>query len=178
MTRQRKVLLILLGASVLAAAFGSYLYVQLDSIRAMDEQVAFLRKQYLKLPADAPTEQAGLQKRIEGLNKAESEELARYFGEGELDLYRFGSTVNGMLARRGITVERFRTVTGTSSPGSPAPVLELSARGTSAALMAFLSDVSERPKYWTIPYLHVQSTPAGFVTCQMQIGYLVHEAAK
>jgi hypothetical protein len=173
-TRQRRILLVLLGVSVLAAGMGSFVYVQLDRIRLMDEQISFLRKQYLKLPPDTPTEQAGLEDRIQGLKRVESDELARYYASGEMDLYRFGSLVNSLLARRGITVERFRTLSGSS-----APVLELSARGTSLALMAFLSDVSASSKYWTIPYLHVQA-PAGngSVTCEMQIGYLVHEAAK
>lgn len=174
MTRQRRILLVLLGVSALTAGLGSFLYVQLDRIRLMDEQIGFLRKQYLKLPADTPTEQAGVEERIQGLKRVEADELARYYAGGEMDLYRFGSLVNSLLARRGITVERFRTFSGSS-----APVLELSARGTSLAFMAFLSDMSGSSKYWTIPYLHVQS-PAGNgnVMCEMQIGYLVHEAAK
>jgi hypothetical protein len=173
-TRQRRILLVLLGVSVLAAGMGSFLYVQLDRMRLLDGQIGFLRKQYLKLPADAPTEQAGLEERLQGLKRVEADELSRYYTGGEMDLYRFGSLVNSLLARRGITVERFRTLSGSS-----APVLELSAQGTSVALMAFLSDVSASAKYWTIPYLHVQS-PAGNgnVTCELQIGYLVHEAAK
>jgi len=173
-TRTRRILLALLGATALCAALGSFLYVQLDRIRVMDEQAAILRRQYIKLPADARTGQAGLEQRITELGQAESEELARYYSAGEMDLYRFGSTVNAMLARRGITVERVRTVTGAS-----APVLELSVRGSSLALMRFLSDVAARPKYWTIPYLHVQaSSGSRTVTCEMQAGYLAHEDAK
>lgn len=174
MRRQRRILLGLLAASGLAAGMGSFLFVQLDRIRLMDEQIGFLRKQYLKLPADTSTEQTGLEERIQGLKRVEASELDRYYAGEEMDLYRFGSLVNSLLARHGITVERFRTVSGSS-----APVLELSTRGTSLALMAFLSDVSASAKYWTIPYLHVQS-PAdnGNVTCELRTGYLVHEAAR
>jgi hypothetical protein len=173
-TRQRRVLLVLLVASVVAAGLGSFLFVQMDRIRLMDEQIGFLRKQYLKLPADTPTERAGLEERIQGLKEAEAGELGRYYAESEMDLYRFGSLVSALLARRGLAVQRVRTVSGSS-----APALELSVRGTSLSLMAFLSDVSASARYWTIPYLHVQA-PAGngSVTCEMQIGYLVHEAAK
>ncbi len=171
MTRERRILLTLLGATALCAALGSFLYVRLDHIRTMDEQIAFLRKQYVRLPLDAPIEQADLQQRIVDLGQAESEELARYYGDSEMDLYRFGSTVNTMLARRGISVERVRTITGAATP-----VLELSARGSSVGLVGFLSDVSVRAKYWTIPYLHVQApTGSGMVTCEMQVGYLVRK---
>ncbi len=174
MTRVRRILLRLLVATAVCAALGSFLYVQLDRIRVMDEQVAFLRKQYVKLPADAPTEQAELEQRISDLKQAESVELARYYGSSEMDLYRFGSAVNAMLARRGITVERVRTVAGAATP-----VLELSARGPAVGLMGFLSDVSARAKYWTIPYLHVQApTGSGMVSCDMQVGYLVNEDGK
>jgi len=175
-TRQRRILLVLLAVTALAAALGSFLYVELDRIRSMDEQIAFLRGQYLKLPADTPTEQAGLEERIQGLKRAADNELSRYYRGSEIDLYRFASTVSAMLARRGVTVERVRTVT---VPASSTALLELSVHGTSSALMAFLSDVSTRPKYWTIPYLHVQSVSGrGTVTCEMQMGYLVHENAR
>lgn len=174
MTRQRRTLLVILGATALCAGLGSFLYVQLDRIRVMDEQISFLRKQYARLPADAPTEQAGLEQRVAALKQAQTEELARYYGASEMDLYRFGAVVNGMLARRGVTVERVRTVTGAALP-----VLDLSVRGSSTALMGFLSDVSARPKYWSIPYLHLQAPSGrGMVTCDLQIGYLVHEDAK
>ena len=169
MTRERRILLWLLGAAALSAATASCLYAQLDRLRVMNEQTAFFRKQYLKLPADAPTEQTGLERRILELKKTESEEAGRYYAAGEMDLYRFASTVNGMLAHRGVTVQRVRTVTG-------ATALELSARGSAAALMAFLSDVSARPKYWAVPYLHLQApSGTGAVTCEMQIGYLSDE---
>jgi len=174
MTRQRKTWLVLLGASAVTAALVPFLYAQLDRLRVANEQTVFLRRQYLKLPADSFMAQAGLAQRIAELKRVEAVELARYYEGPEIDLYRFASAVNGMLERRGITVERFRTVSRSSSP-----VLELSARGTSFALTGFLSDVSARPRYWTIPYLHVRSPSGdGSVTCEMQIGYLVHEAAK
>jgi len=105
-TRERRILLWLLGAAALSATTASCLYAQLDRLRVMNEQTAFFRKQYLKLPADAPTEQTGLERRILELKKTESEEAGRYYAAGEMDLYRFASTVNGMLAHRGAGAHR------------------------------------------------------------------------
>lgn len=174
MTRQRRILLGLLAATAALAGLGSLAYVQADRLRTAGEQVAFLKTQYVKLHPGAPVEQAGLQDRIQELKRAENAELARYYGSGEMDLYRFGSMVNALLAGHRITVLRFRTVTEASPP-----VLGLSARGTSSAFMAFLSVVSASPRYWTIPYLHMQSPSGdGTVTCELQIGYPVHESTK
>ena len=174
MTRQRRILLRLLATSAVLAGLGSLAYVQADRLRSAGEQVAFLREQYVKLQPDAPAEQAGLQDTIQELKRAETAELARYYRGGEMDLYRFGSMVNALFARHRITVQRFRTVTEASPP-----VLELSARGTSSSFMAFLSDVSASPRYWTIPYLRIRSPSSdGTVTCELQIGYLVHENSK
>jgi len=173
-TRQRRILLGLLAASAALAALGSFAFVQADRLRTAGEQVAFLRKQYVKLQPDPQTEQSGLQDRIQELKRAETAELARYYDAGEMDLYRFGGMVNALLARHRISVQRVRTVT----EAAPS-VLELSARGTSSSFMAFLSDVSASPRYWTIPYLHIQSPSGdGTVTCELQIGYLVHENTK
>ena len=108
------------------------------------------------------------------LKQAEEAELRRYYGAGEMDLYRFGSAVNALLARHGITVDEFRTVSG-----SAGPFLQLNARGSASSFMAFLSDVSSAAKYWTIPYLHIQSRSGdGSLSCEFQIGYMTHDASK
>ena len=172
MTRDRRVLLVLLGVSLLVSIFGSLLYVGLDKLHTTREQIEQLKKQYAKLLTSDPEESIDLREKMQELHRARDAELRRYYGRDEIDLYRFGSAVNAMLARHGIVVEQFRTATAASRS-----VLELSARGTSPAFMAFLSEVSMAQKYWTIPYLHIQSSSAsGFLTCEFQIGYLVNEA--
>jgi Tfp pilus assembly protein PilO len=174
MTRERRVLLVLLAASVLAAILGSLLYAGLDRLRTVDDEIQVLTKQYAKLSAGETVGLPDLQRGMRELKQAEDAELRRYYEAGEMDLYRFGGAVNTLLARQGIVVDDFRTLSG--SNGS---VLELTARGTSTSFMAFLSDVSSAPKYWTIPYLHVQSRSGdGSVSCEFQIGYMTHDASK
>ncbi len=171
MTRERRVLLIILAAALFLSLFGSLLYVGLEKLAVTQERIDRLRKQYLRLPAGAPGESVDLHQRIRELERAESAELGRYYDKDEIDLYRFGSAVNAMLAHHGIIVEQFRTVTETNRS-----VLELTLRGTSPSFMAFLSEVSAAQKYWTIPYLHIQSSSGnGSLTCELQIGYLSHE---
>jgi hypothetical protein len=115
-----------------------------------------------------------LGERMRELRKAEDAEVRRSYEKDEMDLYRFGSAVNALLARHAITVEEFRTVA--EAGGS---VLELTARGSSPSFMAFLADVSNAQKYWTIPYLHIQSSSGdGSLMCEFQIGYIVNENAK
>jgi len=171
MTGPQKPLLIALGVSALLSAVGSFVYVQLDRLHSVEEQIAFLKAQHSR-PRPALAEQpVDLSARIVELRRAQSEELARFYDSGEMDLYRFASLVNGLLTRHHVRVQRFRTLTGSS-----APLIELTATGASRSFMGFLGDVSASPQYWTIPYLHLQSqSDDGTLTCDMQIGFISHE---
>ena len=167
-------MLILLAASAFLAALGSLAYAGLDRLRIIDDQIETLKRQYVRLQAGGAPEPMDIGQRMRELEQAEDSELHRYYDKEETDLYRFGSAVNALLLRHGMTVDQFRTVSG--SRGS---VLELTVRGGPSSFMAFLADVSSAPKYWTIPYLHVQSrSENGALTCELQIGYMVHETAK
>lgn len=167
-------MLILLVVSVLLAALGSLAYAGLDRLRTVDDEIEMLKRQYVRLQGVGAPEPMDIAQKMRELEQAEGSELDRYYRAEEMDLYRFGSAVNALLVRHGMTVDQFRTVSG-----SRVSTLELTVRGSPISFMAFLADVSSAPKYWALPYLHIQSRSGnGTLTCEFQIGYMVHETAK
>jgi hypothetical protein len=91
----------------------------------------------------------------------------RRYDPDEMDAYRFGATIQGLLQRRGISVERYQL-----GAGEDADTIEFAVAGSPMAFAAFLRDISMMEKQPRIGYLQTTVQADGeSVHSVFRIGY-------
>lgn len=165
-SRRERVLLWLFAAVSVAAALGlssSLLWQELDQARrrtrTYEAQLASLHRD-LPAPGALREYHRELQAAVDGYS-------ARRYAPDEMDPYRFGALVQGLLRRHGLSVERYQL-----GAGERADTIEFSVRGSPLGFSAFLKEISTMKEPPRIGYIQVTGHPEeGSLRSVFRIGY-------
>ncbi len=165
-SRRERVLLWLFAAVSVAAALGlsgSLVRQELDAAR---RRTRMYEAQLASLGRELPAAEALREYRRE-LQAAVDDYSARRYAPDEMDPYRFGVLVQGVLRRHGLSVERYQL-----GAGERADSIEFAVSGSPLAFGAFLKETSTMKKPPRIGYLQVIAQPdEGRVRSVFRIGY-------
>lgn len=166
MSRDRKILLIILVFSMAASLSAINLLILSDRSSRARSGIEQLEPQYLKLHGGGEEVSA---ESIDALKSMIDMERSRFFPLDETDPYLLGIKILGMLEKRGIKVGQYKTL---ELEGGF--LLEFSVRSRSSSLFSFWEDLYGEDKYYRIPYLSINNEKDG-VSCTFRIGYAVYE---
>jgi hypothetical protein len=171
MPKERKILLYILAITIILMLVGNITYIAFERITTAQERLVKVKKQYSHYLAVQSANESMASADIEQLEKTAQTEKLHYYAKGELDIYQFGTLVQNQLAKYGIVVKQFSTTTTAGTT-----YLQYTTTGTPLAIVSFLKETSEAPKYWSLPYMAMRATDKDrTISFEFKIGYLTYE---
>ena len=150
----------------LTAGLGIFGYSVLQRRGAAREQISLLEQQVVRA-SERTGEAEALRSRRDALAGQLAAEQARFYRPEEMDAYRFGTLVRGLLLEENLVIERYQTI-----EVGEQTLLEFSVSGSPLGLLEFLSKVSNAPRYWDLAFLSINARAGdGRVQSVFRIAY-------
>jgi hypothetical protein len=157
--------------TIIAAAFGIFLFFQLVRNTETKKDIALLEQQLARWTAQPGSEEDLLARRAALL--ADLSDLEnRFYAREDMDPYRFGILVRDLLATHRLQIDRYQTI---ESGGDT--TLEFAVQGEALNLVEFLKQVERQPLYWTVSFLSIRTqTEPSRINAVFRVGYEVLDA--
>lgn len=162
--RERLLSIVLVVCAFLALAFFGVMYY-LDqsaelrsSIDNYRHQLRLLHEEAIE-PVATPAV-AQFRREVEKLER-------RLYEPGEMDVYRFGGLVRGVLQENGVSISRYHTVARAGEE-----LVEFVGDGDVAEIVGALRDLSSQEKAWRVSFLSIQTREGSTeASVTVRVGY-------
>ncbi|MBI9099722.1 MAG: hypothetical protein JEY91_14680 [Spirochaetaceae bacterium] len=166
MNRDRKILLIILFFTVISSLSFLNIFILKERRSHTLNRLTVVEKNYEKLGG---TIRRVPEDEIRFLKEQIEVEKGRFFSEEEMDPYKFGLEIKGLLENRSMTIISYKTI-----ELEDIYLIEFTVTGSSTGFFRFLKTLYDRQLYYHFPYFSIKNEKYG-ISSTFRIGYSLYE---
>ena len=166
LSKREKLLLYIFFLVLIFSGAGIIYYFMIEKVIGLNENIALAEMQIQQLQKTMP-DSISLKEKNEILQKEIEELQSKFYGDTEIDPYKFGILVRDLLSSKNLNISKYQTI-----ETKEAFLLEFSVTGDALNFTEFLEQVSHTDKYWSINTLTINADNInGRVQAVFQITY-------